>query len=114
MWEIFHQMNMLRAWVFMMHCGVSTARRERESFKYFSACWEDDGANWDHRNLVYVGVIPYCAWEYYGETKIGLYRRVETHLRQVWRRGNSRKLYKKLRQIGAEKVIWMPVKSRVL
>ena len=112
LWEKYHEVNKLKAWVMMIHLATASSRYETELYEWLKVVWGsvEGGLWWNAEHLVYMGVVAYSRHQYVGETKLGLRTRMQTHVQEATK-GHSHKqsMYKKLKEIGVHHMVWFPL-----
>lgn len=112
LWDYYYEINKLKTFFYYMHCFTGCAKAELEWCKYITAAWQGAGElDWQADHLIYMMVIPFCKWECIGESQLGLRDQTVTHIQQTHRRAGRQQLYVKVRELGIQKGIWIPVKT---
>lgn len=112
LWGYYYTVNKLKSFFYYMHCFTGCVKAQQEWCEYLTKAWENNGGiSWDADHIIHMMVIPFCKWEYIGETSLGLRDRMITHIQQTCRRAGRQQLYAKVREMGIQKGIWLPVKT---
>jgi len=101
-------MNRAKTWILILHLKATAGRRESKLLEYLEKTWAAaEHLNYDDMHVIYMAIIPYCSFEYVGESILGLEGRLQTHLTQAERKGAKQKMYKKLKGLGPHRAIWV-------
>jgi hypothetical protein len=108
LWRTYYEMNRAKTWILILHLKATAGRRESKLLEYLEKTWAAaEHLNYDDMHVIYMAIIPYCSFEYVGESILGLEGRLQTHLTQAERKGAKQKMYKKLKGLGPHRAIWV-------
>ena len=112
LWKTYHELNRAKVWIMVLHLRAAPTRREKKLLEYLENAWaRAEHLGWDDHHVIYMAVIPYCSFEYVGESILGLEQRLQTHLTLAARKGSKQRVYGKMRSLGPHRARWLVLES---
>jgi len=110
MWEVYFFLNMMKIICSLLRGkwrATSWVRKWYEFVKLEAKAGRLSWTNW-LGCMTYVGTVEHTRHEYYGETKTGIRRRVQGHIRKALT-GGKQCLSRVMRGLGVHRLTWMPM-----
>lgn len=104
-------LNTLKFGLMLRHAENSRIRWQQEWYRYISECHQSEQfeSDWNATDMVYGIVVPFSRLEYIGETRTGLRKRGENHVRKIRSKTYKGHMVEVMRKVGTSKMIFYPV-----